>query len=183
MFALGRVLSWMVTASTMLGAVAVICMMLQMVLDVVMKNLFNEPVPATTIFVAHYYMVIVAYVPMALAEKLDRHITVDVVFRHFSANVKKWLLGVIWLLTSVICVVIAHELWFEAMKKFEVGAYIVEKGEPIIIWPAYFALPLGFALLGLVLLYRFACSVTGLASGLGETPAIGHEHDEAEQGY
>ncbi|MEQ8739490.1 MAG: TRAP transporter small permease [Hoeflea sp.] len=170
MNALGRLLAWIVAASTMVGAAAVILMMLQIVADVLLKNLVNAPIPATSLIVSHYYMVIVAYLPVALSEKLNSHISVEIVFRHFSERWQKFVIGIVWLVSALVAGGIAHRLWFEALKKLAVEANVLESGLKIFIWPSYFVLPLGFGLFALVLLYRFACSVTGLASGLGETP-------------
>lgn len=179
MKALGRVLSWLVAASTMIGAAAVMLMMLQIVADVLLKNLFNWPIPATSLIVSHYYMVIVAYLPVALSEKLNGHISVEVVFRQFSERWQKLVIGAVWLVSAVVTGGIAHRLWFESLKKFSVDANILESGLKIIIWPSYFVLPIGFGLFALILLYRFCNSVTGLASGLGETAFDAEAHEQA----
>lgn len=179
MKALGRVLSWLVAASTMIGAAAVMLMMLQIVADVVLKNLFNWPIPTTSLIVSHYYMVTVAYLPVALSEKLNGHISVEVIFRQFSARWQKLVIGVVWLVSAVVAGGIAHRLWFEALKKMSVEANVLESGIKIFTWPSYFVLPLGFGLFALVLLYRFCCSTTGLASGLGETPFDAEAHEQA----
>ena len=41
----------------LIGAVAVIALMLHVVADVAMRNLTNTPIPATFEIVTHYYMV------------------------------------------------------------------------------------------------------------------------------
>lgn len=168
MIALGRMLSWLVTASTVVGAVAVILMMLQIVADVVLKNLVSWPLPLTSIFVANYYMVIAAFLPLALTEKLARHISVELLFRYFSARWQKWLGAVVCLFGGIVAAAIAWELWFEAMKRARVGTFIVEQSIAMPIWPTYFVLPLGFGMLALVLFYRVLVAVTGMAGGLGE---------------
>jgi len=170
MLALGRVLSWAVAASMMIGAAAVVLMMLQIVADVLLKNLFAWPIPATSLIVSHYYMVIVAYIPIALSEKLNGHIAVEVLFRRFGSQWQRFLMGIIWLVSAIVAGGIAHRLWFDAVKKFNVDANVLEAGLKVIIWPSFFVLPLGFGLFSLVLLYRFVISVTGMTSGLGETP-------------
>lgn len=170
MLLLGRFLSWLVTASTVVGAVAVILMMLQIVADVLLKNIISWPIPLTSVFVANYYMVIVAYLPLALTERLSRHISVELVFRHLSAQWQRWWGAVVCLVTGIITAGIAWELWFEAMKKARVGSYIVEQSLSMPTWPSYFVLPVGFGLFTLILFYRVAILVTGMASGLGEEP-------------
>lgn len=164
----GRCIGWLVMASTAVGAAAVMLMMLQIVVDVALKNLFSFPLPATTIFVAHYYMIVVAYLPVALAEKLNSHITVEILAQHFARRYRLWLMAVMWLVSGVVAAAIAHRLWGEAMKKYNFGTFMIEQDVTFMIWPGFFVLPVGFGLFALVLFYRFACAVTGAASGLGE---------------
>ncbi|WP_137389677.1 TRAP transporter small permease [Rhodoligotrophos defluvii] len=165
---LGRLLAGMVTAATVIGAVAVVLMMLQIVADVVVRVGLNWRLPITTIIVANYYMVIVTYLPLALAEKLNRNISVEILFNHLSARWQHALGAGVLLFSGAVSAGLAWQLWVEAMKKYRIGAFIVEHELSAPIWPSYFALPLGFGLLSLLLFYRFACSIAGLSSGLGE---------------
>lgn len=163
----GRLIGWLVTASTVIGAVSVLLMMVQIVADVVLRNLFDVAVPGTTIFVAHYHMVIVAFLPVALAERMDSHITVEVLVQLFSTQVRRWLACVMWALSAVVAAVLADTLWGEAMKAWGYGNFIIERDIPIPIWPAYFVLPLGFGLWALVLFYRLVCGLTGAPERMG----------------
>ena len=170
---LGRILAGLVTASTMVGAVALILMMLQIVTDVFVKNIFSWPLPLTSIFVANYYMVIIAFLPLALAEKLNRHISVELLFQHFSPNWQRWVSGCVCLFSGIVSACIAWQLWGEALKRWQVGTFIVEQSISMSTWPSYFVLPIGFSLFALVLFYRTGIIVTGLSSGLGEEPLEG----------
>lgn len=166
----GRLLGWLIVAATFLGAAAVILMMLQIVADVALKNLIAWPIPLTSIFVANYYMLFVAFAPLALAEKLNRHISVELVFQHLSMGWKRALGGIISLVCGLGCAGIAWRLWNEAMKKFTSGTYIQELDINMPTWPGYFVLPIGFGLFALVLFYRTASAVTGISGALGEVP-------------
>ena len=170
---LGRILAGIVTVSTMVGAVALILMMLQIVVDVFLKNIISWPLPLTSIFVANYYMVIVAFLPLGLAEKLSRHISVELLFQYFSSRWQHWLGGCICLFAGIVSAGVAWQLWGEAMKRLRVGTFIVEQSISMPTWPSYFVLPIGFGLLALILFYRTVIIVTGLASGLGEEPLEG----------
>ena len=73
--------------------------------------------------------------------------------------------------------------WFEAVKKFEAGSFIVENGKQLPVWQTYFFLPIGFALFAAVLIYRVVVLWTGARSGLGETPIDADpEADAASEG-
>ncbi len=124
---LGRILAGIVTVSTMVGAVALILMMLQIVVEVFLKNIISWPLPLTSIFVANYYMVIVAFLPLGLAEKLSRHISVELLFQYFSSRWQHWLGGCICLFAGIVSAGVAWQLWGEAMKRLRVGTFIVEQ--------------------------------------------------------
>lgn len=177
----GRVISWLVTASTVVGAVALVIMMVQIVADVLLKNLFGYPIPTTSVLVANYYMVAIAYLPIALCEKLDRHISVEVVFQYFSKRFSHWLLCFIWLASTIVASGITWKLWSEAVRKYEVSAFVVEQSYSVPVWPGTFTLPFGFGLFALVASYRFLIGVTGLASGLGEVVVVSENSKRGEQ--
>ena len=166
----GRLLALLVSASAVAGAAAIVLMMLQIVADVVMKNVFGRPIPLTTVFVANYYMVAAAYLPLALTEKLDRHISAELLVRHMAAAPGRWLRAAVHLAGALIAGAAAWELQVEAAKRFRSGTAVVDLDFTMPTWPSYFILPAGFGLFALVLLYRVLIGVTGLASGLGETP-------------
>lgn len=170
MTVIGRALNWIVVASTLVGAAAVILMMLQIVADVLAKNLFSAPLPLTSIFVANYYMVAVAFAPLALAEKLNRHIAVELIFHKLRLSWRRAVGAVACLVSAVVAGGVAWQLWGEAMKKFNSGTMIVEQSISMPTWPGYFFLPFGFGLFALTLLYRVATIATGISGGMGETP-------------
>ena len=183
MQAIGRVLNWISHGAALLGAVAVILMMFQIVLDVVMRNLFQAPVPMTTTVVAKWYMVACAFLPLAMSEIVNRHIAVEVVFSTLSKHRKRIVGGFACAVAFVVAAAIVRPFWFEAVKKFEAGSFIVENGRQLPVWPTYFFLPFGFALFAAVLLYRVIVLWTGAKSGLGETPIDADpEPDPAAEG-
>ena len=165
---IGRLLGWLTALSTLLGAVAVVLMMVQNVADVVLKNLFNRPIPLTSALVAHWYMVAAAFLPLALAEKLNRHIAVEILFLRFGAQVRRWLGALVCLAAAVISGGVAFHLWGEAMKRMRTGTFLVEQSISLITWPTYFFLPMGFGLMAAILLYRVALLASGARGGLNE---------------
>ncbi|WP_339947454.1 TRAP transporter small permease [uncultured Albimonas sp.] len=170
MQAIGRVLNWISHGAALVGAVAVVLMMLQIVLDVFMRNIFQTPLPMTTTVVAKWYMVACAFLPLAMSEIVNRHIAVEVVFSGLSRRRKRLVGGFACLVAFAVAAAMVRPFWFEAVKKFEVGAFLVENGRQLPVWQTYFFLPIGFALFAAVLLYRVVLLWTNAQSGLGETP-------------
>lgn len=174
MAVVARLLSGLVTASAVVGAVAVILMMLQIVADVLVRGLFNWRLPLTTIIVANYYMIVVAYLPIALAETLNRNISVEILFNRFSPRWQHVMAAGTFLFSGIVCAGITWELWMEASRKARTGAFIVEHSVSVPIWPSYFVLPIGFGLLALVLFYRFASTLSGKPDRLSTEPGTTH---------
>lgn len=168
--ALQRVLSLLVTVSTLVGAVALGAMMLHIVVDVFLKNLFLSPIPLTTKFVANYYIVSVAFFPLALAGKLDRHISVELLFHRLSAPWRRVCGVFAFIFSSTICAGVSWHLWTEAMKRAASGTFVVEQSISFPIWPSYFFLPVGFGLLALVFLSNALKALSGEFSFAQDVP-------------
>lgn len=167
---IGRLIGFLVTSSTVVGATAVLLMMFQIVIDVVLRNLFSISVMGTTTFVTSYYMLIVAYLPLALAERMNSHIAVEVVAQLLKRRWREWMVAATWAASAVVAGLMAYALWGEAAKAYSHGSFTFERSMPIPIWPGYFVLPVGFGLYALVLVYRLACTVTGTQEVAGFGP-------------
>jgi TRAP-type C4-dicarboxylate transport system permease small subunit len=78
--------------------------------------------------------------------------------------------------------ILFYQTWLDALDKMRVGTFMIELDYKIPIWASYFFLPVGFALVVAVLLYRIVATLTGARSGLGEAshdafddPAVGRD--------
>lgn len=175
MYRLGRWLSGLTDVTTLLGGCAIVLMMLHITADVLLRFLFSAPLPGTITYVANYYMIIATFVPLAYAEKLNAHITVEVVTERLPLRVQYHLAHWLLPLSAAVLVLMTVKTWAEAMIKFEINASLVEGGTTIITWPGYFMLPLGLGMMVLVMAYKFVVYLTGARSGLvasGEEQAI-----------
>tara|TARA_R110001606_G_scaffold261206_14_gene409572 strand:- start:102678 stop:103256 length:579 start_codon:yes stop_codon:yes gene_type:complete len=166
MYRLGRWLSGLTDFTTLIGGLAIALMMLHITTDVVLRFLLSSPLPGTITYVSNYYMVIAAFVPLAYAEKLDAHVSVEVVVERLPRNLQRHLAH--WLLPASATVLgfMTVKTWDEAINKYQSGAALVEGGTTIITWPGYFMLPLGLGLMVLVLVYKFLIYLTGARCGL-----------------
>ncbi|MCB1464104.1 MAG: TRAP transporter small permease [Nitratireductor sp.] len=167
---LGRILNRLAMGFALIGAACVVLMMVQVTLDVVLKNLLTIRVPFTQALVTRWYMVAAAFMPLGLTEILDRHISVEVLYQMLGPRLRRLLGGAVCLFAAIIAAIITGPLLDEAMKKYHAGAFVTENGEDIAIWGGYFFLPAGFALMTTILLYRVIVLCTPLQSGMGEVP-------------
>ncbi|MDQ2094541.1 TRAP transporter small permease subunit [Rhodalgimonas zhirmunskyi] len=145
------------------AALAVIAMMLLVALDAFLRQTLNIRVPFVSVTVANYFMVMIAFLPLALAETEDRHISIDLLFSNLSVGLKRWISLIVHLLCALTCAGLTWTMWDEAMRRFSSGSVAVEDGASMAIWPGYFLLPLGFFLLTLTYLLRVALGLVGAA--------------------
>jgi len=169
MYRIGRFLGHLSELTSILGGLAIALMMLQITADVVMRTLFDSPLPGTITLVSYYYMVIAAFIPLAYNERQDSHISVEVVTEQLPAVVRRHLAG--WMLLFSVAAFggLAFRSWQEAMKKFQIGASIVQGDSSMSIWPSYFVLPFSFGLMATVALYKFCIYLSGARTGLSSS--------------
>lgn len=144
-----------------LGAVALVLMMVHISVDVIANLVFGAPVPLTNAAVTVYYMIAVAFLPLAAGEYRGAHIGVDLVVNHLPAVPRRWLDNVVQVLCAVIYTVLAAQAWQLALEKLAANAYLMEQTTRVSIWPSYFLIPLGFGLIGLLIIVRLVCRVMG----------------------
>lgn len=148
------ILSRIVDAATVLGAVALVLMMVHITADVVAKFVFSSPLPGTIAVVSNYYMVAVIFIPLAFAERKAGHISVEVLTDHLPRRLRSRLGIVSALYTAGIFGLLTWRGVEEALRKSEVGSFIIEQDVRIDTWPAYFLLPLGTGLILAVVVFK-----------------------------
>ncbi|MFN3526055.1 MAG: TRAP transporter small permease [Paracoccus sp. (in: a-proteobacteria)] len=142
------------------GAVAVFLMMLHITADVTGKFLFNRPLPGTIPIVAQYYMVVAAFLPLAMVERMTGHISVEILYTHMPRTLRGILTVFATALGIVVFAAMTWATWGEAMKKYAVGSFSYEQGIRVPVWPSYFILPAGTGLLTVVLIWRLLAQMT-----------------------
>lgn len=143
-----------------LGTLCLMAMIIHVTLDVTLRYLFNAPLVGTIMFVSVFYMVAVAFVPLAQAEQNDAQISVEVVTELMPLRVQGWLSVVSLIVSGIVFAGMALRTWLEAMTKFRLGSYVIESGVMIPTWPSYFFLPVGFGLATLVVVRKLVSAFT-----------------------
>lgn len=167
MFRIGRILGKLTDILAFCGCVAVVLMMVHITLDVLLRWI-GWPIPATVTIVPHYYMLPIIFLPLALVERNDAHITVEILVQLFRRGVQKTLAVLSWAVSAGVFGLLFYQTLLDALDKYKVGTFMMEVDWKIPIWASYFFLPVGFALVVIVLVYRIIITVTGQKSGLGE---------------
>lgn len=154
---LGRLLSYVADSASILAGLAVIVLILHITLDVITRSFLSMPISGTILFVSQMYMPIIAFLPLAFAERKDGHISVELVHERLPTRVQRITEFFAHSLSLTVFGALAIRNWSEALAKYRIGAAEMEGGLRIPTWPSYFILPIGFALIMAVLVYRIIC--------------------------
>lgn len=149
----GKVLERVSTFVAWIGGVALILMMLHISVEVVARYIFNSPLHGTVEIVSAYYMVAVVFLPLAMIERLNGHIVVELLTQHLPRRAQSILIGIVALVSASYFAVFAWQTWGDALKKYAVGEQALGT-VAITVWPTRFYLPIGCGLIVLVLVYK-----------------------------
>ncbi len=149
-----RVLSWV-------GTACILLMMLHVAADVVMRYLFNSPLPGTLNIVSRYYMVAVVFLSLAVAERQDAHISVEILYDRLPAGARRALAPLAWLLTALTFAAIAVRSGEVAWSKTLIRASVDEGTTTIPVWQSYWLVAIGSALVAILALWRLALALLG----------------------
>lgn len=160
--------------ASLLAGVVCLIMAVHIVAEFSMRYIFNWPLPGTVAIVSNYYMIFVTFLPLAAVERAGGHVSVELVTALFNANVQRFLMTVVWIMAMVVSTLLTVATWGEAELKRGASIYIMESGHKLLLWPAYYLLPIGFGLLALAYGIRIVGEFTG--QGLG-----GHDQLSSEE--
>ena len=138
----------------LLGAVGVVAMLVHITAYVVMRQFSHSPVPATVEIVSYYYMVLIAFLPLAWAERRGEMISIEIFAPLLTGRIGRINEIFVALVTAGVYAVLTYTTWLVAMREFSARSFVISLSVVIPVWPGYFVLPIGFALAALVTLYR-----------------------------
>lgn len=155
----------------MLGAVGVVAMLVHITTYVVTRHLFAAPVPATVEIVSYYYMVLIAFLPVAWAERRGEMISVEVFAHFFKGPWQKIDAVFVALVTAGAYMALTYTTWLMAMRAFDSKTFVISLKIAVPVWPGYFALPAAFGLAAIVTLLRLYLILAGSGPETGKPAA------------
>src|SRR5690606_31910606 len=108
----------------------------------------NRPLPGTISIVAHYYMIIAIFLPLAYVEQTKSSISIELISAYFPPAMNRFLSGFTLLFISVTSYLIAYVSYDVAIKNFNSKSAVMQGDYTIPTWPSYFILFVGVFLLG-----------------------------------
>ena len=144
-----------------IAGAALLLMMLHITVDVVANLVLRSPVPLTNAAVTQYYMIAVAYLPLAAAEYRGSHISVDLVVNWMPERVRRVLDYVVQAVALLVYAGLGLQAFQLALEKLGRNSFLMEQTTRVTTWPSYFIIPAGFWLVALLLAVRLACRALG----------------------
>lgn len=145
------VVSRIALALMFVSGLSLLLMLGQTVTDVVMNNLFGAPIEGNLEIISGYHMVLVVFLPLAYVELKHEHISADLFFRLMPGGMQR----VVYVFGAVVSMlffgVLALQTFQDAVNAWRINEVIMGSIY-VAIWPAKFALPVGFSAIVLVLL-------------------------------
>jgi TRAP-type C4-dicarboxylate transport system permease small subunit len=157
-------------AMTTVGEFAIVAMMATVALDVTMRYLFLWSFDAAADIVANYFMVGIAYMPLAEITRDDSHLSARFLTDRMSDRGREILEGFIALVLCVFMAVVTWETAVAAIDMTRQGEMMQGAVMTLPIWPSRWLLPAGsltmtfYALV--VALWKFGGRGTG-----GQSPS------------
>ncbi len=145
----------------LLGALGVLAMLVHVCADVAARNILGRPIPATNAIVSRYYMVLIAFLPLGWVERRNAMVKVELtelVTTRFIDRANELLVAI---LAAVVYGGIAWVTVETALDNWKVGSFVDVLGYRVAVWPTYFLPTTGFALAGLICLFRAASITAG----------------------
>lgn len=130
-----------------LAAAATLVLMFHVVADVVARNAFNRPLPATLELSQHWWMVLLVFAGLGYAQQRGEHVRATVLTDRLPASVQRIAeVGALVLLTAF-AGLIAYYGWGEAVESTAIKETAAAADVPV--WPMHWAVPVGAAVLAL----------------------------------
>jgi TRAP-type C4-dicarboxylate transport system permease small subunit len=147
-------------------------MMLHISANALLRAFVRAPVADTLEITQYWYMPVIVFIGFVAAQMRGEHVTADFVYNLLPMSVRPYVLGVGYVLVTVVCGGFAWFGWEEAITALEVRRVAGASNVPA--WPTYFLAPLSFAVLTL----QFA--VVSVQSFRGRAIAEPNELNELE---
>lgn len=144
-----RVIDFLTDSLIVVSGAVVALMALHIGCDVGGRYLAGSPLPGTVEIVSRYYMVVLAYLPLAELQRTEGHFVAGIFTDRLPQRARDILDGLASLCMAVVVIFIA---WcsLRAANSAAAGNEQMQAAEfTILTWPSRYLVPLGFALMAI----------------------------------
>lgn len=145
-------------ALSLVGAAAVVAMMLHISLDVTLRTLFRISMNTAPEIVARYYMTAIAFLPLGLLHLRGQMVSVELLDFITPPRVQRVQSGLIAALGAAVYAALAWEAWEKALSEARTGTLVEIGTYKMAVWHSFFLPAAGFTVAVL------ACVLVALAT-------------------
>lgn len=138
-----------------LSGVGIFGMMGFIVLEVIMRNLFNYSIPGNYEMVQNYFMPVVTLPVIVYAFSEGVLPRINMVISKFNYKLQKGVLLLLLLVEIAVFTLMAFYGWQYAISGMEAGDAFPASGSMYPIYPFYFLIPIGFGMLVVEMVFLF----------------------------
>lgn len=161
-------------ALMVVGGVALVLMMLQIVGEAVMRTAFDSSLIGTMEIVSYYHMVAVTFLPLAYIQRERGHVIIELFTQGLPVRTVAAIDAMVCLAGAVAMAVFCYAAWGRAVHMTAIGEFVI--GLTIIVtWPGRWLIVLGTGMLSFYFLVS-AIEDALVALGRRKPPAEGGGH-------
>ena len=138
----------------LIAAIGTVAMMFHICLDVALRNVFRISLDTTPDVVARYYMVVVAFLPLAWLERQNGMVSVELAEWALGPRARRVSDVLVALFSALVYGVLAWTTARSALRHYEVGTFVEFVNYRMPVWHSHFLPPLGFILAAAVCLLK-----------------------------
>ncbi|MCG8382841.1 MAG: TRAP transporter small permease [Gammaproteobacteria bacterium] len=158
-------IKWLSFVLMLIGGAAMLLMMVQITADVFMKHFFDQPITGTLEVVSFYYMTGIIFLPFAYIQLKRGHIVVELIAQKMTPKgqlISQCFTDILLLIFLLLYVSSSYEMAVFKMG-FDEAVEIAE--DDFSIWPARWFLPLGGAIMIVVVILQLLRNLPYLFNG------------------
>jgi TRAP-type mannitol/chloroaromatic compound transport system permease small subunit len=133
---------------SLLAAIGVVVLMLNVFVDVVGRKFFGSPFPGTIERTTYWWMPLLVLLAFAYAEYQQEHIKVTILLDALPLRMRQIVMGVFGLIATVLLIALVIYSCQDAIKSFNFRE-VTSSRPPVEIWPARFLAAAGVTMLAL----------------------------------
>lgn len=153
--------TWISHATVWIGGAVLVLMVMQVMIDVFLRQLVGVGFPATAELVAKYHMVAVSFLPVAYTEVKRRQVEATLFTDMLSPRAKTPVIFGGFVISFAIYGLLTYGTAAEAMRQTRQGAYVEAGAFDFVTWPSYWILPASFGLMTVLLAMRLVSMLRG----------------------
>lgn len=136
-------------------------MMLHVAVDVFSRTVLGRPLASTTTVAARYYMVALAFLPLAFVSRTMGQISVDVFVARLPSGARRVTEALGGLLTLAYLGLVTWQAWVSAMRRTALGEFVDLQVAVVPVWPGRWIVPFACGVLFLHVAIRLMRTLGG----------------------